>query len=82
MGTGREAIAMPSMEIKVDEVEFKIHCECGKDLGLQCGVESNGYEGMRFIEAPHLKVEPCPDCIEKAREEGYDAGREDEAVEE
>ena len=67
---------MPSFNATVQtevEVEFEVFCaNCGAGL---CGVSTGGNSGRRNI--PFVCVEPCPYCIEGAKEKGYEGGYEE-----
>lgn len=49
-------------------IEFSVYCSCGKGLGRETSVDKR---------APAITIDPCEDCLEKAREEGRDQGREE-----
>ena len=51
---------MPTMNVDVD---FQVWCSCGEGL---CHATS--------CRGSHVTVEPCPVCLEKAKEEGYSDG--------
>jgi len=53
------------------EIEFSIECSnCGHSLEVKIGEDYKGF--------PALAVEPCESCIDSAREEGIEIGKEDE----
>lgn len=49
------------------ELEFEVYCSCGKGL---CG---NSTEGINR-HSQYITVEPCEDCMNRAREEGKNEG--------
>jgi len=62
--TRKRGKAMPSFEI-----EFEVHCEkCGTELVSKFTTGYDSPEGFR------MGVEPCSDCLESERQEGYDEG--------
>lgn len=46
-------------------IEVEVWCSCGNGLCNQSTTERRG---------KGIVVEPCPDCLEKARDEGYAKG--------
>jgi len=58
------------------EIEFEVDCgECGKELTHKSVTNADRYEGYK------VTVEPCPDCLAGARDEGRGEGN-DEGYEE
>lgn len=49
--------------------EFEVYCPCGTGLCNQTIEGRTPGRGMPFIT-----VEPCSDCIARARDEGYSEG--------
>lgn len=49
------------------EIDLEIWCSCGSGLCRQTNVDY----GTRSVS---IIVEPCEDCLEKARNEGYEDG--------
>jgi len=49
------------------EVEFELYsAQCGEKLELE--------RGRQPTAIPYFEVEPCPECVENIRDEGYDEG--------
>ncbi len=53
---------MPSFE-----VEFEVYCSCGMGLCQQS-------EGKNTRTGLIVTVQPCEECLKKAKEEGWDKG--------
>jgi hypothetical protein len=53
-------------------VEIEVYCSCGEGL---CRQTKSGETRGRV--QPFFEVSPCEKCLEKAREEGQDAGYEE-----
>lgn len=72
---------MPSIEIEASKLEFDVYCECGREL--ECSVARAGSHGpvKGWYDKPRVIVEPCPDCQEKAKDEGYEQREEEEDTE-
>lgn len=52
------------------EISFEVLCaSCGHGLYGNTEVGKTARRGMPFIQ-----VEPCPKCLEKAKQEGYESG--------
>jgi len=67
-------IAEIKQEVEVKgEVEFEVFCSCGEGICNQSEGRQSRHRGM-----PQVVVEPCPKCMEAAkeagREDGYDQG--------
>jgi hypothetical protein len=50
----------------VMEVHFEVYCTCGAGL---CSNSEGGYE--------RVTVKPCPNCLENAKDAGYNEGYAD-----
>jgi len=48
------------------KAEFEVWCSCGKGICHLVSVSGNN----------RVSIDPCPDCLEKSRAEGYDEGYE------
>ena len=55
---------MPSFE-----VDFEVRCNCGEGLCNQSDTGATPGRGM-----PYVTVEPCPKCVDVAKQEGYEEG--------
>jgi len=55
------------------EVEFDVYCSCGNLLSKQTEVD----QPRDKTGFPQIIVEPCERCLDKANEDGYNAGRID-----
>jgi hypothetical protein len=63
-------MATLTMEIE-QEIELEINCsECGAGL---CGEYTACING----DTVYIDISPCRKCIEDAKDEGYDKGKED-----
>jgi hypothetical protein len=51
-------------------VEFYVYCDCGEHMCGKTTVKDGG-------RVPSVVVDPCPRCMERARNDGYDEGYED-----
>lgn len=63
---------MPEMDVEYEgstTVEFYVYCSCGKGL---CGQSTVSNQNIPFVT-----VEPCEDCLEEKRIEGYDEGHKE-----
>ena len=60
-------------QITVDaEVEFEVFCSCGNGM---CGAtETRESRSRRY---PQAVVEPCPKCLQAARDEGAEEARDE-----
>jgi len=54
------------------EVDIEIFCSCGKGI---CNNATSGRTNSR--RQPYFTIEPCKDCLEAAKQEGYDEGYKD-----
>ena len=55
-------------------LEFEVFCEkCGAAMCQNCTEGKTTRRGMSFIS-----VEPCKNCLDDARDEGYEQRREEE----
>ena len=66
---------MPTFMVE-HEVEFEVYCSCGRGLCQESTANDGDWRASRRVT-----VEPCPDCIERAREKGYDDGYEEARAE-
>ncbi|MDD4402897.1 MAG: hypothetical protein PHI24_13885 [Desulfitobacteriaceae bacterium] len=56
---------MPTLEI-----EFSVYCaECGEGLCNLSDVKQNSWDNKVYVA-------PCPRCLERAKDEGYQEGQE------
>ena len=53
------------------EVEFEVYCSCGSHLCNQSETRSSRTRGT-----PQIIVAPCEKCLEVARDEGIDEGKD------
>lgn len=51
-------------------IEFSVYCSCGEGLCSTTEVSHNQYG------EPHVTIEPCEKCLEKAKDEGDTEGYE------
>ena len=52
------------------EMEFEVFCgSCGAGICGNCTEGTTKGRGM-----PYISVDPCQDCLDKAKEEGKDEG--------
>ena len=66
---------MPSIALDVLEEtkgEFEVFCTCGNGMCSQTDIR---YSWQRRF--PQAVVTPCPFCLDKAHEEGYQQGYDD-----
>jgi len=56
---------MPDIAVTID-----LYCSCG------CHMCSYGIAGEKYGR-PCFIIEPCPECLEKAKDEGYTRGLEE-----
>lgn len=49
------------------EISIEVYCSCGNGLCNQTTCKKYGV----------ITIEPCEDCLQKAKEEGYNAGAHD-----
>jgi hypothetical protein len=52
-------------------VTFYVYCSCGEHMCNETTVDESKW---RSNNIPSVVVNPCPRCMKKARDEGYDAG--------
>lgn len=52
-------------------VDFEVYCACGEGL---CGLTSTS--PGQYGRGQFVTVEPCPKCMEKADDAGYDKGHD------
>ena len=57
-------------EMPTLELEFEVYCSCGK------GLCRNTTEGKNH-HSVFITIEPCEDCLERSRTEGYDEARKE-----
>jgi hypothetical protein len=73
---------MPNFETEVNvtqdvTIEFEVYCnKCGAGLCMEASTtDASGRYSAKSL--PSVHVNPCPDCIKEAKDEGHDEGYEE-----
>jgi hypothetical protein len=65
---------MPELTIETPDVAIEVEVWCGNCGDGLCGQSIAGHRQRR---GHHITVQPCEMCVNVAREEGYEKGKED-----